>query len=210
MKINELFEEATGKAETIKDLVDTIKDGRFTKDGSHIADQNLYFACSHKNLLSLKGSPTSVGYFSCDNNKLTSLEDGPKKVLNFYSCNSNKLKSLKGAPQKAGTFQCSLNTLTTLEGVPSIIDGDFICDDNDLTSLHDIHKQINAIFGKGWFHNNPIKSHVLGLLKIKRLNLVTLDNKEVEEIINKYLPDGDIIECQQELIEAGLEEYAQL
>ena len=28
--------------------------------------------------------------------------------------------------------------------------------------------------------------------------------------INKYLPEGDIIDCQHELIEAGLEEYAQL
>lgn len=34
--------------------------------------------------------------------------------------------------------------------------------------------------------------------------------KIVETIINKYLPKGDIMDCQDGLIDAGLSEYAKL
>jgi hypothetical protein len=58
--------------------------------------------------------------------------------------------------------------------------------------------------------NNPILSNVLGLLKIEGLMVVYLLNKEVQAIINKYLPMGDIFKCQEELIEAGFEDYAKI
>jgi hypothetical protein len=35
-------------------------------------------------------------------------------------------------------------------------------------------------------------------------------NHEWIKIVNKYLPGGDIMECQDELIDAGLSEYAKL
>ena len=60
------------------------------------------------------------------------------------------------------------------------------------------------------FTNNPIESHVLGLLKIKGLQEVRLDDIQLTKIINKYLPLGDLLDCQEELIEAGYEEFAQL
>jgi len=60
------------------------------------------------------------------------------------------------------------------------------------------------------FEDNPIKSSVLGLVKIKGLTNVIFDNKKLEKIMNKYLPLGDIFDCQEELIEAGLEEFAEL
>jgi hypothetical protein len=66
---------------------------------------------------------------------------------------------------------------------------------------------INGIF---LAKKNPINECVLGLLKIKKLKKVEIDNKEVEAIINKYLPEGNIVECQSELIEAGFDEYAKL
>jgi hypothetical protein len=49
---------------------------------------------------------------------------------------------------------------------------------------------------------------------IDGLRSVTMDNKEVEDIINKYLNEPmskqRMIDCQNELIDAGFEEYAQL
>ena len=68
----------------------------------------------------------------------------------------------------------------------------------------------SEVRGKIDFSKNKISSHVLGLLKIKGLKHVKLSNKKVETIINKYLPEGDILECQSELMDAGLEEYAKL
>jgi hypothetical protein len=48
-------------------------------------------------------------------------------------------------------------------------------------------------------------------MRIKGLTMVYLDNKQVMDILNKYLKgDRDIIRCQSELLDAGLEEYAKL
>jgi hypothetical protein len=73
--------------------------------------------------------------------------------------------------------------------------------------------------------NSRIKSNVLGLLLIEGVKSVKLQSSNVdvkhgvdldavEVILNKYLPNTRgrqaIIECQKELIEAGLEEYAKL
>ena len=54
----------------------------------------------------------------------------------------------------------------------------------------------------------------LGFLKIRGLKEVFIDNEEVKEIINRYLPNtrGNraILDCQSELLDAGLEKYAEL
>jgi hypothetical protein len=121
-----------------------------------------------------------------------------------------KLTSLEGCPEKVtDDFCCNNNYLTSLEGCPKEVKESFWCYRNRITDLHNIHKYI---FSCRYIdlRNNPIKSHVLGLLKIKNLEYVDLDNRKVQAIIVKYVPLGDIFECQSELIEAGFEEYAQL
>ena len=130
---------------------------------------------------------------------------------NFY-CSNNKLTSLEGAPSVVNNdFYCSNNNLTSLEGAPSVVKGNFYCYSNNLTSLAGIHKIVKEIHGFANFYDNPIKSSVLGLMRIKGLTRVILDNKQVENILNKYLTgDRDIIKCQSELLDAGLEEYAKL
>ena len=150
--------------------------------------------------------------FSCSNNNLTSLEGAPSVVKGNFSCFNNNLTSLEGAPSAVkGDFYCSYNNLTSLEGAPSVVNNDFSCDNNKLTSLAGIHKIIKEIHGYATFDNNPIKSNVLGLMRIKGLTKVYLDNKQVMDILNKYLTgDRDIIRCQSELLDAGLEEYAKL
>ena len=129
----------------------------------------------------------------------------------FYGSH-NKLTSLEGAPSVVnGNFYCSHNQLTSLVGAPSVINGYFACSSNKLTSLAGIHKIIKEIHGVADFYNNPIKSNVLGLMRIKGLTEVFLDNRQVRDILNKYLAgDRDIIRCQSELQDAGLEEFAKL
>lgn len=69
--------------------------------------------------------------------------------------------------------------------------------------------------------DDPVKSHVLGLLLINSLNFIeTVTNSAPNEtgwiaILNKYLSKDRkdrkiLIDCQNELIDAGFEEYAQL
>lgn len=159
------------------------------------------------------------GDFDCTHNpKLKSLEGAPKKVTGHFDCSRNpKLKSLKGSPvEVTGYFRCSDNPeLTSLEGAPKEVSDNFHCSRNHkLTSLKGIHKQVTKIDGMIYAFMCPIKSHVLGLLLIKGLTGVELDNQEVEDILNKYLPNtrGNkaLIECQSELLDANLEDYAEL
>jgi hypothetical protein len=48
-------------------------------------------------------------------------------------------------------------------------------------------------------------------MKIKGLTQVRLDNKEVQKILNQTLVDGgSVLDAQSALLDAGLDEWAQL
>ena len=155
------------------------------------------------------------GYFSCHTNQLTSLKGAPASVGGGFSCSHNQLTSLEGSPASVGGgFSCDNNQLTSLEGAPASVDGYFSCTNNKLTSLEGIHKILKSMNGTFFAYDNPLKSHVLGLLLVKGCKEVSLDNKVVQEVLNRYLPNkrGNkaLLECQSELLDADLEEFAQL
>jgi hypothetical protein len=171
------------------------------------------FMLDNLKMTSLVGSPEKIdGTMSCSNNLLRSLKGGPVEVAGKFNCYNNELTSLEGGPKLVGgSFNCEYNQITSLEGVARIISGVFYCSGNNLTSLKGIHKQIKYIGVFADFQHNPIRSHVLGLLKINGLEGVFFDDSQLAKIITKYLKgDRDIFACQEELIEAGFEEFAQL
>lgn len=143
---------------------------------------------------------------------LSEIGKQPDHFEGNFACSRNKLTSLEGSPSSiGGSFYCNNNHLTSLEGAPPSVGKNFNGSTNRFTSLHNIHKHIKKIGAVADFQGNPIKSHVLGLLLIDGIDLVFLDNHEVRNIINKHLKNGrDVFACQEELIEAGLEEFAQL
>lgn len=101
--------------------------------------------------------------------------------------------------------------VSSFDGFPKIIKSSLVFGkDCNLVSLKGIHKHISEISGSISIFTPKVQSHFLGILKIKGCKSILIDNKAVENIINKYLPEGDILDCQDELIEAGLEEYAKL
>ena len=174
-----------------------IEDGRFPEKHQYKGQKIVGdFDCSYcEDLTSLEGAPDSVtGDFDCGYcYKLTSLEGAPDSVTgNFFCWNCKKLSSLEGAPDSVtGGFYCRRCTsLTSLEGI-------------GVKYLKQINGEINLL-------GTPIKSHVLGLMKVKDLKEVKMDNKEVEEIINRHLRSRNINKCRAELEDAGLEEFAQL
>ena len=172
------------------------------------------FGCHDNRLTSLEGAPQNVGGdFGCHDNRLTSLKGAPQNVGGDFYCSYNNLTSLEGAPQKVGgNFYCSYNNLTSLEGTPQKVNGDFSCYDNPIKSLKGIGKDyLKEINGFINLDHCPIESHMLGLLKVKGLTKIEFNhNNKVEEILNKHLKSRDILSCQDELIENGLEEYAKL
>ena len=174
------------------------------------------FDCSVNLLTSLKYSPTSVGEgCRCDNNMLTSLVGSPTSVGGGFYCGNNMLTSLEGAPTVVGRgFYCGSNQLVSLAGAPTEVGGDFECEENKLTSLEGIHKQIEKINGKFYAPDNKLESHLLGLILIDGITRIEIDNKDIEEILNRHLQQTNkklaMLQCQQELIDADFEEAAQL
>lgn len=179
----------------------------------------VYQISSNINLTSLKGAPKKINsdFYCAYNSELVSFEGAPEEVTGDFLCyNNQKLTSLKGAPAKiTKDFYCAGHkNLTSIEGAPKEIGGDFICRDNNITSLKGIHKQVTKLSGKFNAEKTPIKSHVLGLLLNGCTGVEEFGNKEVQKILNKYLPNTrgnkGLIECQSELLDAGLEDFAEL
>lgn len=139
------------------------------------------------------------GYFDIDNNFLTSLEGSPKTCNGYFSCQNNKLTSINFAPkfiEQTGYFNG--NQITALIGINDIFERlGFVGADGGLSFDYD-----NIIQGG------------LGLVLIDGLtylhDIADYDGGPFN-IIKKYLgkPD-DIFDCQNELIEAGFEEFAKL
>lgn len=183
----------------------------------------------HNELTSLEGAPKEIAALDIDNNpQLKSLAGLSDTVISGYlsgylravSCG---LTTLKGGPRSVEMLNVSGNMITSLDGCqdieidPSGLDVSY----NKLVSLHNVHKHLTKFKGPLWLTGNKIVSHTLGLLKVVGLTSVKFDisGRSVEElgrramfeIINKHL-DGerDVFACQEELIDAGFEEFAQL
>jgi len=127
---------------------------------------------------------------------------------NFYCYDCANLNSLEGAPTSVGgSFICyDCPKLTSLEGAPTSIGSAFYCSQcSKLTKLSHI-KSAKSLHLK----STPI-TNLLYVFKIKGLEEIISGIEKLDGIINKHLKsDRDIMDCQEELIEAGFERYAKL
>ncbi len=167
---------------------------------------------------SLKDLPTKIvkGPFNCAGMNLTSLEGSPEKILGAFNCIVNKLENLKGGP-KVGVvdYFCKENQLTSLEGICENMFG-LYCMHNKLTSLAGIHKLIKSVVHID-ISSNIIVEGGIGLILIKNLESVETSMcgkrfKDAIKIISKYFNQGKVglLACQEELEQAGLDEFAKL
>lgn len=132
--------------------------------------------------------------------------------------NNNIIKNLVGLPIKIAGYTNiqGLNALESLEGIPQEIGGSLVIHGSPhLESFDYLPKSIKGqlLFGKIPNAKNYLAFFkVKGITEIKCLNGGTnfRTQKLVLDIINKHYPKGDMIECQEELIEAGFSEYARL
>jgi hypothetical protein len=118
-----------------------------------------------------------------------------------------------------GNFDMGLAYVKTLKGVPTYIGGDFDCSNTGIMSMSGIDKLIRHVSGSfncaSFFNQgdpsfrNTGVTHVLGILLIEGVTHIRVDSSRgslkgpVDKIMNKYLGTGDIISCQDELIDAG-------
>lgn len=159
---------------------------------------------------------TIKGNFTCYQTRVTSLKGAPSRVEGNCRFGALRLRSLKGCPSYVGGFfECSGTKITSLEGAPEYTGHDFWCGHTKIRSLHDVHKQIKYIGGSAYL-SHTIISNVLGLILIKGLKKIGFVGPndahiKVQLIINKHLKgDRDVHACQEEMLEAGLVEYAKL
>jgi hypothetical protein len=150
-----------------------------------------------KSLTSLIGTPEYVsGDFSIDHNPITSMTGGPKEVGGHYYCRKTNISSLTGAPLKIGGC-LSLNNnphLHSLEGI----------------------NQIKTMNNWIMLHNTPITSHILGVFFIKGCKGISAIHDcplgKAVEILNRHIGKGraGLLACTNELIGAGLADFAQI
>jgi hypothetical protein len=171
------------------------------------------YHCGRNQLVTLEGAPRHIkGNFMCDYNELPSLEGGPIEVAGNYGCSFNRLTSLTGCAQTIGKNLIAGNNkyLTSLEGGPRSVDGGvFLEFCKNLTSLQNVHLHLpeaRTIF----LSKDPITGPLLGLLRIKGLRWVELDDHRLMSILSRYLPEGNLLACAMELVKAGYEEQARL
>ena len=132
-------------------------------------------------------------------------------VWKVYNANGAEITSMKGAPRIInGRFRVGNNMLTSFEFAPEIVRGQVVISENKFKDFHNIHKYFKEIDGEMYAERMDLDGPMLGLLKIRKLQRIIIDDMELGDIINKYLPEGDLLECQQELINAGYEAQAKL
>jgi hypothetical protein len=164
------------------------------------------------------GEPNSNGAIRVFGKNLTSLEGCPEVVNGEFDVDHNSsLSSLIGGPKEVGDyFSANHCGLTSLEGIPTRIGSSLYLNGNPLTSLKGIN-QLKEMSGRIHIYGCPIISHILGVFFIKGcqgfdLTITAVKLWNTANIVNKHISKGraGLLPCTQELIEAGLHDFAQI
>lgn len=196
------------------------------------------FQC--KKLLTLEGCPDEVDEINiafC--HSLKDLEHFPKKVNKeafISSCNElislkglqdieikemlsirdcENLNSFDGLPTTTHALLIrNLPSIRSLKGLSETVKGVLILRLRNLTTLEYLPKHI---YGELTIEAGDKITNLLRVFSVKGLTHIKFDIEEssedsikITEIINKWLPSKDVIECQEELIEAGFKRFARI
>jgi hypothetical protein len=128
-----------------------------------------------------------------------------------------ELESLKGCPYQVRDIDIrACKKLKSLKGAPKIVKRNAFCGNTNLTSLEGIGKDYFEEIGDTLFlPAGTITSNILGILKIKKLKecawfVSGKNDEQAFEILSKHFVSRRLSKCREELIEAGLKEFAKL
>lgn len=142
-------------------------------------------------LLSVEGCLKSPNLDFSHNKSLKTL-DGLNKTnpeMRWLIASNCAIKDYKGLPSRYEfNLELSNNELTTVEGLPEYIGQSLMLSGNKIENLKDIHRFVKHCKHL-YLRNNPLKSHLGGLLKIEGLEKVFFPEhlKFAEDIVNKFL-----------------------
>jgi len=185
---------------------------------AHFGDVKTFNA-SFSSLLSLNQLhiDRSVRQLIVDYTAIRNFEGCPK-VVELYA-KGTRITSLTGISQNTEVlFISQCKELAAFDAPISNVK-DIIATSCGISHLKDIHKlypELETLI----INHNPIQSHILGLLKIPKLTCLeaisykNANTAKAFEILEKHRksPYGNkrILECQSELLDNDLDEYAQL
>lgn len=144
---------------------------------------------------------TVHGSFRCEYTKITSMENFPNKIERECLVENNTL-------------------LTSFEFGPMEFNSGYFYD-NPVTSLTGIGKKYFRTVYDALYLPGSVKQNVLGILLINNLQFFAFDKVQIDDednedlahsqlILNDHLKSKDIMECREELVQAGLKEFAKL
>lgn len=121
-------------------------------------------------------------------------------------------RQLKEFPVKfgvvEGNFDCSGNRLHSLSRFPSKVKGDLYCCGNQIRSLEGIAEVLH-VEGRLCVCGNPIERSGVGAVLIEPLTAVYGDSRAFA-IINEHVGSPkDVFDCQEKLIDGGLDPFAE-
>lgn len=133
-------------------------------------------------------------------------------VSETFGWMGSTVQSLRGSPEQCGNFfvDYAVN-VNTFEHFPKIINKKLTMYHDGLDTFCGLSERVKHIGEEIEFSQKAIKSGGIGLILTGLPKLKYGGFTPPWKIISKYMGKPDqIFECQNELIEAGFEEYAQL
>ena len=165
-----------------------------------------HLICSNcNNLVSLKGCPNQLKTLSLSFTGLETFEFCPSNVNIIFVYKCPRLQTLKGIPQQLITLSLWGTPIKSLDDISISIKNDFVISKCPNLTFRQIWKNIRESKRCGLRLKINQKIHLLGFLRIAALQSMQGDDERID-IINKYLPVmtmSSILQCKQELIEAG-------
>ncbi len=137
-------------------------------------------------------------------------------VKAHFSIKHTAITSLRGAPRKVyGEFECSYNKLTTLEFIPTWMEN-MICYENHFTTYKHVRNTVQSCVEVS-LPQYPVPGTMYWILvpKIEVISILTMGGQfdamnNIMDILNRHIHTKDILACQEELIDAGLGQWAKL
>jgi hypothetical protein len=173
-----------------------------------IDEESMIAVCNGFNIRTLKGVP----FDKLDHETLDNFQDISVDI------SDNGLTDLEGFPvfNSYQSVDMSHNKLTSCKGLPRTFDTLWAKDNQIKSVKEDILPYIDAL---KWIDlsGNPVeKSGLLSLFELDGLRDITLSENGVQEIIKKHLKRrgesvrARMLDCQDDLIEAGYDAQAKL
>lgn len=143
--------------------------------------------------------------------KINTLKHMPKILGEFFSASNTSIQTLAHLPKIIGKDLNVVNLpkLTTMEGISDIVKGDLVIYGLPKLKKFTFPKEVHGIVTFDRDFGSAV--NFLNAFNIKGIKEFEFrQNSKVAAIFNKYYPKKDMLNCQDELIEAGLEEYAEV